>query len=126
MKLRVQIYFVMGPPGPVQWVYFIDVQPIFRLELFSVQRSLHICCTVLQPVYSSLQPVYRGQQPAQAKSAVLTCAVTYVEVCSFTMSFLAVDVFQVQVHPCYAPCLEYRLCMLQHKLASSSEDAQSC
>ncbi len=97
MKLCVQIYFVMGPPGPVQWVYIIDVQPIFRLELFSVQRPLHICCTALQPVYSS-------QQPAKAKSAVLSSAFMHVDICSLTMSFLAVDVIQVQVHPCCAPC----------------------
>jgi len=95
--LCVQIYFVMGPPGPVQWVFVIDLQPLFRLELFSVQRPLHICCTALQPVYSS-------QQPAKAKS-VLSSAVLHVEICSFTMSFLAVDVIQVQVHPCCAPCL---------------------
>ncbi|KAL0022602.1 hypothetical protein WJX77_008270 [Trebouxia sp. C0004] len=82
-----KIYFVMGPPGPVQWTYFINLQPLFRLELFSVQRPIHICCTALQPVYSS-------QQPAKQKSAVLSSAVMHVEICSLTMSFLAVDVNQ--------------------------------
>ncbi|DBA98733.1 TPA: hypothetical protein ACH3X1_014506 [Trebouxia sp. C0004] len=38
----------MGPPGPEQWVYFIDLQSLFRLELFSIQRPMHICCTALR------------------------------------------------------------------------------
>ncbi len=98
MKLCVQIFLVMGPPGPVQWVYYINSQPLFRLELFSVQRPINICCTALQPMYIS-------QQPANAMSTVLSSAVTYIEICSLTVRFLTVDVIQVQVHPCCAPSL---------------------
>jgi len=118
-KLCVQIKFVMGPPGPKQWIYFINMQPLFRLDLFSIQSPLRMCCTALQPVYSS-------QQPAKPKSAVLSVAVVHVEICSLTMSFLVVDVIQVQAHPCCAPCLQCKLCIFKHKLTPSSKDAESC
>ncbi|DBB13571.1 TPA: hypothetical protein ACH3X3_000604 [Trebouxia sp. C0006] len=57
---EILIHFIIGPPGPEQWVFFIDIQPLFKLDLFGVQQPLVVVCTDLQPFTSSQKPKHHA------------------------------------------------------------------
>ena len=102
--LCLQTTFVVGPPGPNQWVYRVNGQPCFKLDLFSfLQRPLPLYCTDVQLGCSN-------QLAVSPKSVVLSCFTLHVKVFSIASSCLVVDVIKASTIPSVcAPCVHYWL-----------------
>lgn len=83
-----QAQFVIGLPGPNQWVYSINGQPLFKLDLFSLQRPLPLYCSEVQLGCSN-------QKAVPPKAVVLSCIALHVKVFSIASSCLVVDAIKV-------------------------------
>lgn len=116
--MHLQIQFTIGPPGPEQWIFYINKQPLFRLELFSIQRPLLTC-------YAYGQAVCSNQQPVNAAPSRALC----LKVCSLSCSFLVVDVIKVNshcIHPGFGKYLQPALSRASQQCSHSCCPAACC
>lgn len=87
-----QIQFSIQSPGPDQWIFMVNGQPQFKLDLFSMQRPLAVNCTDVQLGCSY-------QQALQPRSMVLSCTSLQVNVLNIASSCLVLDVIKVSTIP---------------------------
>lgn len=90
--LCLQTQFVIGLPGPNQWVYRINEQPLFKVDLFSLQRHIQLQCTDVQLGCSN-------QKVVAPKAVVLSCITVHVKVFSIASSCLVVDIMKASTTP---------------------------
>ena len=93
------LQFIIGPPGPDQWIFMVNGQPQFKLDLFSLKRPLPHLCTNVQLACSN-------QEAASAKSTVVSCITLHVKVLSIASSCLVIDTIKVSTTPnLWTPCV---------------------
>lgn len=91
-------------------MFILNEQPLFRLNLFRVQRPLSSCCT-------DLQLRCNVQEPGRPKPAVLPCITVHVKVCSMVSNCVILDIVKVSTHRL--------LCQLRNLLRNSCSVNQS-